>query len=104
MRPLFRACLISLTMSDIITAVFMYTNYMSQMTNALSGVWVISRPYEQKKVVRLFREPTKLVVHFFLNFFYRVWVIFCAVLYHFRRPQLFLLIASHWSALHWIAI
>lgn len=48
MRPLFRACLISLTMSDIITAVFMYTNYMSQMTNALSGVWVISRAYEKK--------------------------------------------------------
>lgn len=39
-RPLFRTCLISLTISDLITIVFMYANYITQMTNDLNAVWV----------------------------------------------------------------
>lgn len=48
MRPLFRACLISLTVSDMITVVFMYANNISQMTNDLSGIWVNSKFDENK--------------------------------------------------------
>lgn len=46
-RPLFRSCLISLAITDIITSVFAAITYISQFVDERTVIWVRGREYKQ---------------------------------------------------------